>query len=122
MPAEEVNALKASDLTEEPLAAQEPTWKKGLKYAAIGTAVVVTCVAVCVAAYYGLPFYGLGTSTEHLPSLESTLGDTLTRTHLGPLTYFTDNEALDLGLHLTDEFIDDGFTGVGALLGNTATP
>ena len=63
LPTEEVSVLKAGDITEEPLATQEPTWKKGLKYAAIGTAVVLTCVAVCVAAYYGLPFYGAQEST-----------------------------------------------------------
>lgn len=63
LPDDKVNVLKASDITQEPLATQEPAWKKGLKYATIGTAVVVTCVAVCVAAYYGLPFYGAQEST-----------------------------------------------------------
>lgn len=151
-PTEKVNVLKASDITEEPFAAQEPAWKKGLKYAAIGTAVVVTCVAVCVAAYYGLASSyetialqdlntlsstliqnaaqriadidnALGASTvpSTLPDLKETLGDTLTSNHLNPFTYFTENEAFDLGLHLTDGFIDDGFTSAGALLGDTAT-
>lgn len=152
LPAEEVNVLKANDITQEPLATQEPAWKKGLKYAAIGTAVVLTCVAVCVAAYYGLvsSYEAIAlkdlsqlssaltqstsqrianidraleapTNLSPLPALKETLGDTLTRTHLGPLTHFTDNEAFDLGLHLTDDFIDDGFTSAGALLGDTPT-
>ena len=168
LPDDKVNVLKASDITKDPLATQEPAWKKGLKYAAIGTAVVLTCVAVCVAAYYGLAFSyeaialkdlsqlssalkqrialkdlsqlssALKQSTSQritnieraleaptnlppLPALEETLGNTLTRTHLGPLTHFTDNEAFDLGFHLTDNFIDDGFTSAGALLGETPT-
>ena len=54
---------KQAEITKDPLATQEPTWKKGLEYAAIGTAVVLTCVAACVAAYYGLPFYGAQEST-----------------------------------------------------------
>ncbi|MGB1229628.1 MAG: hypothetical protein ACPG7U_00430 [Holosporaceae bacterium] len=64
LPGEDRNVLKANDVTEAPsVVTQKSAWKKGLKYAAIGTAVVVTCVALCVAAYYGLPFYGTQEAT-----------------------------------------------------------
>ncbi|MEH0002853.1 MAG: hypothetical protein V6Z78_04735 [Holosporaceae bacterium] len=149
LPGEDRNVLKANDVTEAPsVVTQKSAWKKGLKYATIVTFVAVTCVA---AYYGLAPSYetialqdlntlsstltqnadqrianidsvlGASTVTSTLPDLKETLGDTLTSNHLNPFTYFTENEAFDLGLHLTDGFIDDGFTSAGTLLGDTAT-